>query len=214
MNLPAHAMWVWVKPSDSEYYSMSHNTIPAELAEIIATHRALFGGWTMVEGDEGGSADDAGGDNPGDGDEKLKEPGLKALQAERDARAAAEARAAALEKEIADSKLSAEEKASAELKAAQETAAKATLAALQYEVAAAAGIDIKLAPRLTGATKAELEADAETLKALIPTGTKPGTPAADRSQGKGGDAGKVAGVSAGRDLFRDSRKTQTQTTTS
>jgi len=52
--------------------------------------------------------------------------------------------------------------------AATATAAQAESRALRYEVAAAKGLDLALAARLTGSTKEELEADADTLMALIP----------------------------------------------
>lgn len=195
-------------------------TMPAGLAAKIAADRKMYAGWTMTADDDAAKAqsdtDAAAAKAAADGkaakpdvDEKLGEPGLKALQAERDARQAAEARAAAAEKQIADSKLTAEQKASADLNEARDVAAMATLKALKYEVAADKGIDINLASRLTGTTKAELEADAESLKALIPAGAKPGTPKPDGSQGAGGGSAKTAGVSAGRDMFRDSRKPQT-----
>ena len=185
-------------------------TIPADLAEIIATHRAMFGGFTMtanpLEGAEGVNppANPPAGTPDPKPDEPLGEPGLKALQAERDARAKAEADLATLRKQVEDAGKSAEQKAADDLKAAQDVAATATLTALKYEVAADKGIDLKLAARLTGATKAELEADAENFKAMLgakPTGTN--SPKPDQSQGKGADGGKTVGVSAGRDLYRD-----------
>ncbi|UJP39334.1 hypothetical protein [Cellulomonas palmilytica] len=151
-------------------------------------------------GDDGGNA---GGDKSKSaaGDEPLGEGGKKALVAEREARAAAEAELAKLRKEIEDSKLSAEEKAAADLAAAQRDAAAAQLRALRYEVAADKGLDLKLAGRLTGSTRAELEADADELKSLIPAAAPTG-PKPDRSQGGGnGDADKGASVSAGRQLW-------------
>lgn len=71
---------------------MQNPPIPAELAEIIATHRALFGGFTMMADEqEANDADAEAGDQPdGDGQEeaidKLGDAGLKALHQERDAR--------------------------------------------------------------------------------------------------------------------------------
>lgn len=75
-------------------------TIPAELAEIIATHRALFGGFMMMADEAGGDApaggaegdkpaDADGADKPGD-DEQLGDAGKKALAEERQARKKAE----------------------------------------------------------------------------------------------------------------------------
>lgn len=101
-------------------------------------------------------------------DAPLGEPGLKALQAERDARSRAEAEAATLRKQIEDATKTAEQKMADDLKAAQDLATTNATRAMRYEVAAAKGLDLKLATRLAGSTREELEADADTLKALIP----------------------------------------------
>ena len=205
-------------------------TIPADLAEIIATHRSLFGGFTMTatppEPPATGNPDNPPAPTPpADGatppakpadvsDEAwnaLGDPGKKAIVAERARADQALAQAAALQKQIDDSQKTAEQKAADDLKAAQDLAATATLQALKYEVAADKGIDLKLAARLSGATKAELEADAESLKALL--GAKPnGNPKPDRSQGRGAGGEKAAGVSAGRDLYRDTHPSSKKTT--
>lgn len=50
---------------------------------------------------------------------------------------------------------------------AEEEARSATIRALQYEVAAEVGIDLKLANRLQGATREELLADAEAFKPAL-----------------------------------------------
>lgn len=76
--------------------------------------------------------------------------------------------AAARLAEIEESQKSAEQKAAEALAAAQSTATTATATAMRYEVAASKGLDLKLAPRLTGSTKEELEADADALMGLIP----------------------------------------------
>ena len=157
------------------------------------------------DGTDGGkpTAGDKGDDDAKGDDEKLGDAGLNALRAERARAAAAEKKAADLQKQIDDSKKTAEQKAADDLAAAQRDAADARLKALKYEVAAAKGIDLKLAPRLTGATKAELEADADVLKESIPAPTG-GTPKPDRSQGGGsGGTDKGASVAAGRDLFAE-----------
>lgn len=119
-------------------------------------------------------------------DEPLREPGKKALEAERTARAKAEADLAALRKQIEDASKTAEQKAADDLKAAQAEAAANAAKALRYEIAAEAGIPLALAPRLTGSTREEILADAEQLKTLIPAGaTPPGprSPAPDPAQG-------------------------------
>jgi hypothetical protein len=101
-------------------------------------------------------------------DEPLRAPGLKALDAERAARAAADKALADLRREIEDSKKSTEQRVADDLAAAQRTAQESAAKALRYEVAAAKGIDLALAARLQGSTQAELEADADALMALIP----------------------------------------------
>ena len=98
----------------------------------------------------------------------LGDAGLKALQAERTRAAKAEADLKALQQKIEDSQKTAEQKAADAITAATATAAQAEARALRYEVAAAKGLDLALAARLTGSTKEELEADADTLMALIP----------------------------------------------
>lgn len=138
-------------------------------------------------------------DAPADG--PLREPGLKALQAERDRAEKAEREAADLRKQIEDAGKSAEQKAADALKTAQDIAASATLRSLQYEVAADKGIDLKLATRLVGSTREELATDADNLKSLVGA-TPTGTPKPDPTQGGGGNA-PATGVSAGRDLFAD-----------
>lgn len=99
----------------------------------------------------------------------LGEGGVKALQRERDARAAADKALADLRKEIEDGKKTAEQKAADDLAAEKRTSQENAAKALRYEVAAEKGLDLKFASRLTGSTKEELEADADALMALIPT---------------------------------------------
>lgn len=110
-------------------------------------------------------------------DEPLGDGGKKALDAEREARRQADKALADLRKEIEDSKKTAEQKASDALNAAQRTADENAARALRYEVAAAKGLDLSLAARLSGTTKEELEADADSLMELIPKATaQPETP--------------------------------------
>ena len=86
---------------------MPNPTIPTELAEIIALHKSLFGGWTMTatppEPDpnqpDGAKPDDDGGKD--DGDKPLGPNGEKALAAERDARKKSDQKVAALEAQFA-----------------------------------------------------------------------------------------------------------------
>ena len=85
---------------------MPNPTIPTELAEIIALHKSLFGGWTMTETPpepdpnqpDGAKPDDDGKD---DGDKLLGPNGEKALAAERDARKKSDQKVAALEAQFA-----------------------------------------------------------------------------------------------------------------
>lgn len=98
----------------------------------------------------------------------LGDAGKKAIQAERARAAKAEADLKALKQQVEDSQKTAEQKAADALSAAQSAANEAASKALRYEVAAAKGLDLALAARLTGSTVEELEADADALMALIP----------------------------------------------
>lgn len=111
-------------------------------------------------------------------EEPLGAGGIKALNAERDARAKAERDLADLRKQIEDGKKTAEQKAADDIAAANRTAQENAAKALRYEVAAAKGLDLHLAARLTGGTREELETDADALMALIPTSATPPTPPA------------------------------------
>lgn len=123
-------------------------------------------------------------------DEKLGEGGLKALQAERAARAAAEKRA-----NDAQAALDAERNAAA---VARQEADAAKVEALKYQVAVEQGVPVSLAGRLVGTTREELEADAKTVKAsLTPTFVPPTDPSQGKDQGgKGGGT-----VEAGKELY-------------
>ena len=86
----------------------------------------------------------------------LGAPGLAALQAERDARAAVEREL----KELKDRDKSEVEKAAERLAAAEKRATELEAKALRAEVAAAKGVPVNL---LSGSTQAELEASADAL---------------------------------------------------
>lgn len=75
----------------------------------------------------------------------------------------------------------------ATVKQMQQQMRDAELRAIRLEVAADKGLTPQQAARLQGATREELAADADSLKALFPTPT-PGTPAPDPSQGARGGA--------------------------
>jgi hypothetical protein len=130
--------------------------------------------------------------DPAGTDEPLREPGKKALEAERTRAAAAEKALNDLRKEIEDSKKTAEQKANDDLIAAQKAASESATRALRYEVAAAKGLDLSLAARLAGSTKAELEADADALMALIPQPAAVARGPHIPSEGTGGE--KAAGA--------------------
>lgn len=130
-------------------------------------------------------------------DEPLGESGLRALQAERDARAAAERQVADLAarvKSFEDANKTVEERAAEQLteaqraaEEAQRTAAENAAKALRYEAAAQAGLPLTAAARLQGSTLEELVADAESFKALIGVATADSkTPPPDPSQGQSG----------------------------
>ena len=168
-----------------------HNLMPAELAEIIATHRALFGGWRMqADAPADPPADSAppapevkGGDQP---DEPLGEGGLRALQAERDARKQLEAEVAKLKGStgVLDELRKALAPQGAEPDPQADLAAQARQQ-LAVEVATAAGVthagDVALIAAQTD--KGAMEALALRLKGAMPAGT----PKADPSAGKSGD---------------------------
>lgn len=99
---------------------------------------------------------------------QLGDAGLKALQAERARAAKAEADLRAYKQEIEDSKKTDAQKSTEALAAAQAEGREAASKALRYEVAAAKGLSLTLAARLSGSTREELEADADALMTLIP----------------------------------------------
>ena len=139
--------------------------------------------------------------------EPLGEGGLKALKAERAARADAERQAAELAariKEFEDAQKSEAERQAERLAELEKSARENEIARVRYEVAAEAGLSLDAAKRLHGGTREELAADAVELKRLLESAV-PNVPRPDPSQG-GGDDTKPGGVQAGRDLFRERHK--------
>lgn len=136
-------------------------------------------------------------------DEPLGEGGKKALEAEREAAKTAKAEAAELRaklKEYEDWDKTEEQKRAEKLEELTRTAQASQRTAMQYEVAAKAGIPLSLATRLNGGTREEMTQDAEELSTLIGHQDKqPPTPKPDKSQGMGGGpkpttlAGAIAG---------------------
>lgn len=140
-------------------------------------------------------------------DEPLGEGGLKALKAERAARADAEKQAAELAariKEFEDAQKSEAERQAERLAELEKSARENEIARVRYEVAAEAGLSLDAAKRLHGGTREELAADAVELKRLLESAV-PNVPRPDPSQG-GGDDTKPGGAQAGRDLFRERHK--------
>jgi hypothetical protein len=136
---------------------------------------------------------------PTTGDEPLGEAGKKALQAERDARAALEKQIKQLQplmdllggKGSGDTK-SDLEKLTERMAELENTAATEREARLRLEVASEKGLTPQQAARLQGKTREELAADADVLLTLFPpapgTPQAPGTPRPDPSQGAKGGA--------------------------
>jgi hypothetical protein len=115
-------------------------------------------------------------------EEPLGAPGLKALQAERDARAAAEkanADLAAKVKEFEDRDKSEAEKAAERLAASEKAAADAQIQLARYKVAAEKGVDADL---LTGNDEDAMRAAADKLLAWRGD-PKPAVPKPDPAQG-------------------------------
>ena len=120
--------------------------------------------------------------DPPAADEPLGAPGLKALQAERDARAAAEkanADLAAKVKEFEDRDKTEAQKATERLAASEAAAADAQIQLARYKVAAEKGVDAEL---LTGKDETEMRAAADKLLAWRGD-PKPSVPKPDPAQG-------------------------------
>jgi hypothetical protein len=169
---------------------------PGGIEALFAFNRSLYGDAVMEagEGGEGGTppaGNPPAGDPPPTADPALDamntDAGKKALQTERDARSQAEKDLADALEQIKQLKAptppatpaTGEDDASknrvTELEkdiSTKDTAiAERDAKLLRYEVAAAKGLDLKAALRLQGATKEELEADADDFaKSFIPGG--------------------------------------------
>ena len=180
--------------------------MPDELQEIIATHRALFGGWTMTATPPEPPADGATpppSTPPGDPAD-LGDAGKRAIAAarERANKAEADLRAANTRlQEYETAKLTDQQRLEKERDDAR-TDATSTRAMLdRYEAAEAAGLPLSWAKRLVGSTRDELDTDAKAMAADLGKG---GTPPPDPSQANPPNPKQVAtSVSAGRALFED-----------
>ena len=192
---------------------------PGAVDDLLAYHRAVFGGARMQVDDAAGAEEDAGGgeartDSPkpappsSEADrrdaDQLGDAGKKALAEERKAKAAekrraddAECRLAELERErMTDAEKVVAERDDWRKKYEEQTAALAAreLDLLRRDVAAEKGLPAALARRLDGTTREDLEADADALKALLPDPDAPRTPKPDPSAGSTGDKGKPSSV--------------------
>lgn len=120
--------------------------------------------------------------DPPAAEEPLGAPGLKALQTERDARAAADkanAELAAKVKEYEDRDKTEAQKATERLAASEQAAAEAQTELLRYKVAAEKGVDADL---LNGKDEASMRAAADKLLAWRGD-PKPAVPKPDPAQG-------------------------------
>ena len=163
---------------------------PGGIEALFAFNRALFGDAVMEAGEGGdGGADGAGGEpagtpaggESGAGNEPLGDGGVKALQAEREARKAAEKIAADREariRELEDATKSTDDRERERVANLEKSdrEKEGTISGLEskllrYEIAAAKGLDLKAALRLQGSTREEIEADAdEFAKAFVSGG--------------------------------------------
>jgi hypothetical protein len=130
------------------------------------------------------------GDPPADpklDNDPLGDAGKKALAAERDARKAAEKELARYRKAEAD-QAEADKSEAEKRAAAEQRAADAELRATRLEVAHEKGLTPAQAKRLVGATREELEADADEILRDFPvTPAAPKVPKPDPSQGPKGE---------------------------
>ena len=180
---------------------------PATIQRLIDHRRAHFGDARMeadATSDDTQETPDGGEGEQPEGDERLGEGGKKALQAEREARAAEKRRADAAEarlKELDDAKLTDQQRLEAERDEYRSKADSAGATLAKYEAAEAAGIPLTWAKRLTGSTSEELLADAKSIKEQItPSGPKP-----DPSQG-GSGGGRVSSLSDAKSEWLEKRQ--------
>ncbi|HLT11822.1 MAG TPA: hypothetical protein VK028_13635 [Micromonosporaceae bacterium] len=144
-----------------------------------------------------------------DPDKPLGEGGLKALQAERDARAEAERKAAELEarvRQFEDANKTTEEKAAERLAELERAATENAAKALRYEAAAKAELPLSAAGRLQGSTLDELVEDAKALKELLGATTHRG-PAPDPNLRRQ-SSNHSASVEAGRARYAERHGTK------
>ena len=178
---------------------------------LLAFHRSVFGGARMEADDEGGQPDEQQGEQKppekepeprGDSD-GLGDAGRKAIAAERKAAREEKRRADEAEaqlEELRRQQMTEQERAVAERDDARKQLeeANARLAAFEQErtrneVAAAKGLSLAQARRLSGTTREEFEADADAFKAELAALAAPPVPKPDPSAGAV-DSGKPSSV--------------------
>lgn len=184
---------------------------PGAVDALLAFHRAVFGGARMEADDEDGQPDEQQGEqkppekepesrSDSDG---LGDAGRKAIAAERKAAREEKRRADEAQAQLEDlrrQQMTEQERAVAERDDARKQLeeANARLAAFEQErtrneVAAAKGLSLAQARRLSGTTREEFEADADAFKAELAALAAPPVPKPDPSAGAV-DSGKPSSV--------------------
>ena len=184
---------------------------PGAVDALLAFHRAVFGGARMEADDEGGQPDEQQGEQnppekepePRSDSDGLGDAGRKAIAAERRAAREEKRRADEAEaqlEELRRQQMTEQERAVAERDDARKQLeeANARLAAFEQErtrneVAAAKGLSLAQARRLSGTTREEFEADADAFKAELAALAAPPVPKPDPSAGAV-DSGKPSSV--------------------
>ena len=184
---------------------------PGAVDALLAFHRAVFGGACMEADDEDGQPDEQQGEQkppekepePRSDSDGLGDAGRKAIAAERKAAREEKRRADEAEaqlEELRRQQMTEQERAVAERDDARKQLeeANARLAAFEQErtrneVAAAKGLSLAQARRLSGTTREEFEADADAFKAELAAVAAPPVPKPDPSAGAV-DSGKPSSV--------------------
>lgn len=195
-------------------------TAPGGITALMAFHRNTFGDAVMeVEPDAAAqaateaakAAEDAKAADAAKADEKLGEPGLRALQSERDARAAAEKRAADAEAKIQaaeDAKLSDIQRANKERDDTAAESAKLLTTVARLTALAEHPVPKEYQDLVTGTDEASFLASAKKISELYARaeGKAPKPAPVPGSGGRSEDGGSAgSSLSSGRDLY-ESRK--------
>lgn len=197
-------------------------TAPGGLTALMDFHRQTFGDAVMETDEEAAAraAEEAAAAKAaaeaaakgGDDDEKLREPGIKALQAEREAREAAEKRAAAAEakiKEAEDAKLSDIERANQKAAEAEERARKLETSNARLSALAKHPVPEEYQDLVTGTDEATYLASAKKISELYAKaeGKAPKNDPVPGSGKRSGGANAAGGsLAAGRELYEQKHK--------